>query len=77
MNPPDQTPRIGFTPGEIRAFRYHAVIVAAIAAGLAVVARSGAGKVLGVVLALILLPLPPLVVYLLRRRRARKTAATH
>jgi hypothetical protein len=69
---PEETPkpRIGFTPGELRAFRYHAIIVAALVAGMAAVAPAGPGRVLGVLFAVALLPVPPLVVYLLRRRRS-------
>ena len=49
-----------------------AVLVAAIAAGLYVVAPSGLGKVIGVLFAMALLPIPPLVIYLLRRRKMNR-----
>ena len=62
-------PKTGFAPAEIRAFRYHAVLVAAIAAGLYVAAPSGLGRVVGVLFAVALLPIPPLVIFLWRRRR--------
>ncbi len=61
---------VGFTRAEIRAFRYHAVLVAAIAAALYAVAPSGLGKAVGVLFAMALLPIPPLVIYLLRRRKS-------
>ena len=66
---PEKTPRVGFTPKEIRVFRIYAVIVAAIAASMAVVAPKGPGQVLGALFAVALLPIPPLVVYLRRRRQ--------
>jgi hypothetical protein len=69
MNPKDQIPRVAFTREEVRAFRIHAVIVAAIAAGMFAVAPKGLGQVLGVLFAMALLPLPPLVIYLVRRRK--------
>lgn len=65
--PPRQ--KIAFTPGEIRVFKFHAVIVAALVAAMAVVAPPGIGRVLGALFAVALLPIPPLVVYLLRRRK--------
>lgn len=66
----DPRPRkIGFTPAEIRAFKIYAVILAAIAGGLAVVAPKGAGQTLGVLLVVALLPVPPLVIYWKRNRR--------
>jgi hypothetical protein len=61
--------RRGFTSKEIVGFRIHAVVVAAIAAGMFAVAPKGFGQILGVLFALVLLPLPPLVIYLLRRRK--------
>ena len=71
MNPETQNRRAGFTPHEIRVFYSYAVIDAAIAAGMYAVAPKGRGQLLGVLLAVLLLPVPPLVVYLLRRRKAR------
>jgi len=62
----------GFTHKEIRVFKIYAVIVAAIAAGLFVVAPKGAGQVVGVLFAVLLLPVPPFAVYLVRRRKAAK-----
>ena len=50
-------------------FKFHAVIVAALVAAMAVVAPPGIGRVLGALFAVGLLPIPPLVVYLLRRRK--------
>jgi len=61
--------KIAFTPGEIRMFKFHAVIVAALVAAMAVVAPPGISRVLGALFAVGLLPIPPLVVYLLRRRK--------
>ena len=62
--------RVGFTQGEIRAFRIHGVIVAAIVVGMAFVAPKGTGQILGMLFALALLPVPALVIYLLRRRKS-------
>ena len=64
-----QSRRVGFTPGEIRAFKFHAIVMAAIAASMSVVAPKGGGQTLGALFAVALLPVPPLVVYLLRRRK--------
>jgi len=50
-------------------FKFHAVIVAALVAAMAVVAPPGIGRVLGALFAVGLLPIPPLVVYLFRRRK--------
>ena len=72
MPPPSQPAKVGFTPGEIRAFKFHAVIVAALAAGMLLVAPKGLGQVLGVLAAAALLPVPPLVVYIMRRRKSRR-----
>jgi len=68
----EKTPPTGFTPGEIKVFKIHAVLVAALAASFAVVAPSGPGQVLGALFAVLLLPIPPLVVYLLRRRKSAR-----
>ncbi len=70
MTQPNEKRPVGFTPAEIRVFKVHAVLVAAIAAGFWVTAPKGLGQVLGLLLAAALLPLPPLVIYLLRRYRA-------
>ncbi len=61
--------KVGFTPGEIRAFKIHAVIVAAIAAAMSVVVPKGIWQTIGALFAVALLPVPPLVIYLLRRRK--------
>lgn len=61
--------KIAFTPGEIRAFKFHAVLVAALVAAMAVVAPPGIGRVLGALFAIALLPIPPLIIYFLRRRK--------
>ena len=66
----EKPPPTGFTPKEIKAFKIHAVLVAALAASFTVVASPGPGQVLGALFAVVLLPLPPLVVYLLRRRKS-------
>jgi hypothetical protein len=63
-------PKTGFTRKEIGALRIYAVIVAAIAAGLFVVAPKGVGQVLGLIFCLILLPIPPAVIYFMRKRKA-------
>jgi hypothetical protein len=72
MNHEIEKPRVAFTPKEVRALKYHAVVVAAIAAAMYMVAPKGVGQLLGVLLAVLLLLVPPLVVYVLRRRKARE-----
>ena len=76
MTPPNVTlelnERVAFTPKEISAFKIYAVIIAAIAAGMFVVAPKGAGQILGIVFAIVLLPIPPLMIYLVRRRKGTK-----
>jgi hypothetical protein len=69
MNREAQSRKIVFTAKEIRAFKIHALLVAGIAAGLVVAAPKGMGQLLGVLFAVALLPLPPLLIYLLRRRK--------
>jgi hypothetical protein len=66
----DHRPKVAFTVAEIRAFKIHAVIVAAIAAGMFVAAPKGVGQLVGVLFAAALLPVPPLVIYFVRRRKA-------
>jgi hypothetical protein len=68
MNPDKTKPAVAFTPREIRAFKISAVVSAAIAAGMFTVAPKGLGQILGVLFAAALLPVPPVVVYLLRQR---------
>jgi hypothetical protein len=65
----EANPRVGFTVAEIKAFKLHAVIVASIALGMFAVAPRGLGQVLGVQFAILLLPVPPLALYFLRRRK--------
>jgi hypothetical protein len=62
--------KVGFTAREIGAFKIQGVVVAAIAAGLYVVAPKGVGQIVGVLFALCLFPIPPLVIYIVRRRKA-------
>lgn len=61
-----------FTPAEIRAFKLHGLVMAALAAGMCAVAPQGAGRWAGVLLAAALVPVPPLVIYALRRRKAER-----
>ena len=76
MSPEQSTggkkPRAGFTVEEIKIFRIHAVLMAAFGAGMFVVAPKGLGQALGVLLAIILLPMPAVVIYFLRRCKAEK-----
>jgi Flp pilus assembly protein TadB len=65
-------PQFGFTAREIKAFRIHAIIVAAFTAGIFVLLPRGLGSLVGVLFGLIVLPLPPLVVYLRRKRRVKR-----
>jgi hypothetical protein len=69
-NPP---PQIGFTAREIKIFRIHAVVVAFITAGIFVLLPKGLNSLVGVLFGLIILPAPPVVVYLRRRRKNRKS----
>jgi hypothetical protein len=66
----DEPPKVAFTPSEIKGFKIHAVLVAAITAGLFVLGPPGpGGRLISMALALVLLPTPPLVVYYLRKRK--------
>jgi uncharacterized membrane protein len=65
-------PPIGFTASEIRYFRIHAIIVAFITAAIFVLLPKGLNALVGVLFGLIVLPAPPVVVYLRRRRQHRK-----
>jgi hypothetical protein len=58
-----------FTPRELRAFRIYAIEIAVIAIGLWYVAPSRSGKILGVLFAVALLPVPPVVLYAHRKMR--------
>jgi hypothetical protein len=62
-------PRLGFTSAEFKVFQLCAVLVAVIAAGMYSVAPKGLGQVLGVLFSVLLLPVPPLVIYVFRRRK--------
>jgi len=66
---PEGAPKVCFTRKEIRIFQVHAVLMAAVAGGIAVVAPSADGRLLGVFICVALVPLPPLAIYLLRKRR--------
>lgn len=65
----EANPRVGFTVAEIKAFKLHTAIVAAIALGMFAVAPTGLGQVLGVLFAILLLLVPPLAIFFLRRRK--------
>lgn len=64
--------RATFTPAERRAFRLHAVLMAATGVGMFVAAPPGWGKVIAVLVTVALLPVPPLVILLLRRFTRRR-----
>lgn len=66
---PEDPPKVCFTRKEIRAFQAHAIIMAAVAGGIAVVAPSADARLLGVLLSVALVPVPPLAIYLVRKRR--------
>ena len=66
----DRKQKAVFTPKEMRAFKCHAFVVAAIAAGMFAVAPKGIGQFVGVTFAVCLFPIPPLVIYIIRRRKA-------
>jgi hypothetical protein len=59
-----------FTHKEIRAFRFYAVEVTVMAAVMYFVVPKGAGQIVALLFALILLPVPPLAIYMLRRCKA-------
>ncbi len=63
-------PRFAFTPAEVRVLRIYAVLCAAIGAGLVIVVPKGPGQVLAALFAVVLLPIPALVIYF-RRRKGR------
>lgn len=69
---PEAPKKVAFTPREIRAFKIHAVVVAALAAGMTVVTPPGIGQTIGALFAVALLPIPPLVIYFFRRRQGRR-----
>lgn len=71
-----ETKKTGFTRKEMRSFRNYALFVAAIGAGMFAVAPKGMGQVLGILFSVLLLPVPPSVIYLIRRcRPTNETAA--
>jgi hypothetical protein len=61
--------RVTFTQGEIRVFRSYPAIPVMIAAAMFFAAPKGIGQVIGILFALALIPVPPLVIYFIRRRR--------
>ncbi len=67
MSQPSRPP-IGFTPKEIRAFKLHALVMALVAAAIAVKAPPGAGQTLGALVCVLLVPVPPAVIYFMRSR---------
>lgn len=69
---PEKRPTVGFTPKEIQAFKLHAVLMAAVGASFTFILPPGPGRVLGALFAVALLPVPPLIVYALRRRKERR-----
>ena len=69
MNPMDsEKQNITISISDLRAFIAYAAIDVLIAVGLYAVAPEGLGKILGIALALVLLPLPAVVLYFNRRR---------
>lgn len=62
----------GFSRQEIRSLAIYSVIVAAIAVGMFIVSPKGMGQVVGVIFTVILLPLPPLAIFMFRRRGLQK-----
>lgn len=65
-------PKLAVSPREIGVFVAYAAIIAVIAVGMYAVAPRGLGQVLGVAFALILLPVPLVVVYFTRWRKRAK-----
>lgn len=61
-------PRFAFTPAEVRVLRIYAVLCAAIGAGLVILVPRGPGQVLAALFAVVLLPVPALVIYIRRRK---------
>ncbi len=70
FNPP---PQVGFTAKEIKAFRIHAIMTAAITAGIFVLLPPGLNSLVGVLFGLIVLPLPVVVIYFRRRAQLKKS----
>ena len=59
--------KVIFTRKETKAFKLYVVEVLLIGAGLYFIAPSGSGQIVGVLLAIALIPIPPLVIYLFRK----------
>ena len=60
-----------FTAKEIMAFQINIITCVIIGTGIFFVAPAGLGQILGVVFASALMPVPPLVIYLSRRRAGK------
>lgn len=69
MNPGRQDT---FTPAEIRGFRWLALILGAILAGLSILSDESAGQFLAAGLVTVIMIAAVAVLYLLRRRRGKK-----
>jgi uncharacterized membrane protein YbhN (UPF0104 family) len=63
------TKAASFTRQEARCFQIYALLIAAIGAGMFVAAPKGLGQVVGVLFSVLLLPVPPFAIYLIRRRK--------
>ena len=67
---PNDNKRAVFTPKEMKTFKLYAAEVVLIAVGLYFVAPKGTGQIVGVLFAIALFPVPPLVIYIVRKCRA-------
>lgn len=69
MNP---DPQATFTPAEIRAFRWLALILGAVLAGISLLSDEPAGQFLAAGLVTVIMIAAVAALYLLRRRRGKK-----
>jgi hypothetical protein len=58
-----------FTPEEMGLFKAYLAILVVIAVGMYFAAPRGVGQLMGVLFAFALVPVPPLVIHIVRRRR--------
>jgi hypothetical protein len=68
----DPGKKIAFTPEEIRAFRYLAIILAAITAAIGVLSHSAAAQIIAIVMAATIMVAAPFAVHISRRGRRKE-----
>jgi hypothetical protein len=59
--------RAAFTPKEIGAFKLYVIEMVVIGTVLVAMAPSASGKVAGLIFSVVLIPVPPIVIYIYRR----------